>query len=329
MELPKLQGKALITGASGFIGRRLRDALIDQGVDVVAVRRKASPPAKKGRSVELSYDDPDGIASMLREEKPDWVLHVAGVTKGVTYTDFRKGNVIPTQNVLDGLRRAHPGVRRFIHVSSLTSYGPSTPDQPHVESSKRRPIEFYGESKLEAERLVEAEREVPWTILRPGGVYGPGDVDYFELFKQVERGFDTYFGNRQRWFSGVYVDDLVHAILFAASKDETAGQGYFVCDGVPVTWETFQRAIVEASGRKVRTLDVPEVFVHVAARAGELVSAIDGKPRLLNRQKAKMGAQEAWTCRSDALRTLGWFSAFDMERGVRAALAWYREEAWV
>ncbi|PKN47025.1 MAG: short-chain dehydrogenase, partial [Deltaproteobacteria bacterium HGW-Deltaproteobacteria-20] len=55
MEPPRIEGKALITGASGFIGGRLRDTLIDQGVDVIAVRRNGSPPAKRGRSVELSY----------------------------------------------------------------------------------------------------------------------------------------------------------------------------------------------------------------------------------------------------------------------------------
>ena len=280
METPKLEGKALITGASGFIGKRLRDALLEQGVDVVAVRRKASPPAKSGRSVELSYDDLDGITHVMREEKPNWVFHVAGVTKGVTYEDFRRGNVMPTENLLAGAREGHPELERFIHVSSLTSYGPSTASTPHVESSSRHPIEFYGESKLEAERIVEAEKTVPWTILRPGGVYGPGDVDYFELFKQVEKGFDTYFGNRNRWFSAVYVDDLVSAILLCAVHEDAVGKGFFVCDGEPVTWRTFQRAIVEASGRKVRTIDLPEVFVTLAAMGGEVMTKIDGKPRL-------------------------------------------------
>lgn len=329
MDTPDIQGKALITGASGFIGGRLRDTLIDQGVDVLAVRRKGSPPAKKGRSVELSYADPEGIARVVGDEKPDWVFHVAGVTKGVTYDDFRKGNVMPTENLLRALRKAHPEVKRFVHVSSLTSYGPSKPDRPHVESDSRRPIEFYGESKLEAERVVEAEKEVPWTILRPGGVYGPGDVDYFELFKQIERGVDIYFGNRARWFSGIYVDDLVAAIRFAAPRQDTAGKGFFVCDGVPVTWETFQRAIVAASGRRVRTLNLPGVLVDIAAFGGELATKIDRKPRLFNRQKAKMGAQDAWTCKSDALRALGWKSEFDVERGVQASLAWYRREGWV
>ena len=84
-----------------------------------------------------------------------------------------------------------------------------------------------------------------------------------------------------------------------------------------------------ASGKKVRTLDLPGVLVDIAALGGELVTKVDGKPRLFNRQKAKMGAQEAWTCKSDALRDLGWRSAVDMEEGVKASLDWYRDEGWV
>ena len=224
-----------------------------------------------------------------------------------------------------------PSVRRFVLFSSLGAYGPSRAGAPHTEDAPRRPIEFYGQSKLEAEQIVEALGDaLPWTILRPSGVYGPGDVDYFELFKSVERGLNVFFGNRGRWFSAVYVDDLVRASLDAAEADATRGKGYFVCDGVPVTWGTFQEEIVRASGRRVLTLDLPEVLVDVAAVAGELLTALDKKPRLFNRQKARMGAQEAWTCRHEALRAdTGYAPRVDVEEGVARTLAWYRREGWL
>jgi nucleoside-diphosphate-sugar epimerase len=328
--MPRIEGKALITGASGFIGGRLRDALLAQGVDVLAIRRRGSPPAKKGRSVELDYEDLDGLVALLSTEKPDFVFHVAGATKGVTYEDFRRANVMPTKNLIEALRRAHPEVRRFVHFSSLASYGPSTPERPLVETDPRRPIEFYGQSKLEAEHAVEAVRDLRWTILRPGGVYGPGDVDYFQLFKEISRGRNVFFGNRHRWFSAIYVDDLVRACLVCATHDAAIGRGFFVDDGVPVTWEQFQGAIVEAAGRPVREIDLPEFCVSLAAVAGEWLTKVDGKPRLFNRQKAKMGAQQAWTSRSDALRNAtGWKSEYSLARGVREALEWYRREGWI
>ncbi len=329
-DMPKIEGKALLTGASGFIGGRLRDALLAQGVDVVAIRRRGSPAARTGRSVEAEYGDVEGLTRLMADEKPDFVLHVAGATKGVTYDDFRQANVMPTRNLLTALERGHGGLTRFVHVSSLTSYGPSAIGTPHVESNARRPIEFYGQSKLEAEHAVEASRDVPWTILRPGGVYGPGDVDYFELFKEISRGRNVFFGNRKRWFSAIHVDDFVRATLSAATHPAAVGRGFFVCDDTPLTWEQFQTAIVRAADRNVFELDLPEALVHLAAFGGELATRVDGKPRLFNRQKAKMGAQDAWTSTSAALRTAtGWRSTLDVEAGVRDALSWYRREKWV
>lgn len=327
----KLEGKALITGASGFIGSNLRDALLDAGADVVAIRRKRSPEPDKGRSVAAEYDDLERLTEVMRDEKPDWVFHVAGATKGVTYEDFQRANVMPTKNLLEALSREHPGVKRFVLVSSLTSYGPSTPERPHRESDPRKPIEHYGKSKLEAEQVVEALGDtLPWTIVRPGGVYGPGDVDYFNLFREVEKGRNVFFGNRHRWFSAIYVDDCVRAIVNGARSDAALGRGYFLCDGRPITWETFQGAIVEASGRKVRTLNLPEVLVDLAAFGGELATRVDKKPRLFNRQKAKMGAQEAWTCTHDAARAdFGYRPEVPLAEGVKKALGWYRERRWV
>lgn len=327
----RLDDKAVVTGASGFVGGRLRDALLDAGADVICIRRARSPEPARGRSVVAEYDDAEGLCDLVEREKPDVVYHVAGATKGVAYADFQRANVMPTRNLLRALRERHPGLRRFVLVSSLAAYGPSRADRPHVESDAAQPIEHYGKSKLEAEQVLADEAgEVPWTIIRPGGVYGPGDGDYFNLFREVYKGRNVFFGNRERWFSAVYVDDCVRAIVACSHSDATVGKGYFVCDGRPVTWGDFQQAIIDASGRRVRTLNLPEFFVDVAAVGGELLTKLDGKPRLFNRQKAKMGAQEAWTCKSDAARdAFGYQPEVPVDEGVRRALSWYREAGWL
>jgi UDP-glucose 4-epimerase len=323
--------KALVTGASGFIGGRLRDGLLDAGADVVAIRRNSSPEPKRGRSVVADYADIPGLTRVMGEEKPDLVFHVAGATKGVTYDDFRRANVMPTDHLIKALKDGHPEVSRFVLVSSLTSFGPSAPGKPHTEGASRAPIEHYGASKLEAERLVEAVDDgLRWTIMRPSGVYGPGDVDYFNLFREIEKGRNVFFGNRDRWFSAVYVDDCVRAIVDCTQTDETLSRGYFICDGQPVTWGQFQGAIAEASGRRVRTLNLPEFLVGLAAIGGELATSMDGKPRLFNRQKAKMGAQAAWTCTHDAARAdFGYQPLVPLEEGIARTLTWYREQGWV
>lgn len=330
MEMPKLEGKVLITGASGFIGSRLRDELLAAGSDVVAIRRPGSPPSNAGRSVEVDYAKVPDLERVMGDEKPDYVLHVAGVTKGTSYEDFRSGNVMPTRNLLAALRKKHPDTKRFVLVSSLTSYGPSASSVPHREENPPRPIEHYGRSKLEAEKLVEDEAgEVPWTILRPSGVYGPGDVDYFNLFKSAMLGWNAYFGNRERLMSIIYVDDCVRGILEAAQPEQTANKGYFLTSDAAVTWEQFQSEVVRVVGRSVRTVDLPEQVTSLAALGGEIATRFDKKPRLLNLQKAKMGAQQAWTCVGDAARRdFGFTAEVDLAEGIRLTHEWYEANDW-
>lgn len=322
---------ALVTGASGFVGGRLRDALLADGWDVVALVRPGSPPAKRGRSAPVEYANVNSLAEAIGKEKPELIFHVAGATKGVTEEDFDAGNRMPTENLLTAAQRAHPGVRRFVHVSSLAVFGPSTRDEPRAERHERRPVEHYGRSKLAAERVLEtAGTEVPWTMIRPPTVYGPGDVDNFQLFRLASRGLNVFYGNRDRLMSFVYVDDLVRGMRAAADSDATIGKGYFLCDGNPVTWDEYQRHIVSASGRRARDIDLPEFLVDVSATFGELLTRFDNKPRLFNRQKAILGHQEAWTCRHDTARTeFGYRPEVDLPEGVRRTFDWYRREGWL
>jgi nucleoside-diphosphate-sugar epimerase len=279
--------------------------------------------------VGVDYADVDGLTEVVRTERPTHVFHVAGATKGVTYEDFARANVMPTRHLLDALARAEHDLERFVLVSSLAAWGPSAPDRPHTEDDPPKPVEHYGKSKLEAEEALVASG-APYTILRPGGVFGPGDVDYFELFKTASKGWNLYFGNRDRWFSVVYVDDLVDLALEAAHHPAASNRGYFVADGAPVTWEGFQSLVARAAGRKVRDLDIPELFVDVAAWGGELLSRLDKKPRLANRQKATMGKQSAWTGSIDRARAeLGFAPRVDQAEGVERAFAWYREHGWI
>ena len=321
---------ALITGASGFIGGRLREVLLEDGVDVVALTRKGSPAPTVGRAREVDYGRPETLEQVLAEERPGYVYHVAGATKGVTYEDFQRGNVMPTRNLLEATKRAHPGLRRVVHISSLTAFGPAGPEGPMQEHHEPNPVEHYGRSKLEAERVVEEHGQgLPWTIVRPAGVYGPGDVDNFELFKLSHRRLNVFFGNRDLSVSLVYVDDVVRAIRAAAQSERAEQRGYFICDGRPRTWESYQQVIVESSGRRALELSLPSVCVDIAAAFVELMTRFDGKPRLFNRQKSIIGKQ-SWTCRHDRAREdFDYQPRVELEDGVRRTFAWYRSEGWL
>lgn len=324
-------GVAMVTGASGFIGGRLRDSLLDDGYEVVALTREGSPEPKRGRAHPVDYSDTETLERALEEERPELLFHVAGVTKGISREDFRRGNVMPTRNLLDAARKAHPGLTRFVHISSLTAYGPATEDAPKQEHHQRAPVELYGESKLEAEELVEDLGDaLPWTIIRPPAVYGPGDVDHYEIFRLACRRLNVFYGNRRNLVSMIHVDDLVRGIRLAAVHERAVGRGYFLCDNEVRTWEAFQREVVDATGQGAWELELTSVSTDVAAFFGELATKLDRKPRLFNRQKAIMGKQRAWTCLSDRARDeLGFQNQIDLQQGVAQTLQWYRSAGWL
>jgi nucleoside-diphosphate-sugar epimerase len=237
---------------------------------------------------------------------------------------------MPTRNLLMALVRAHVDVKRFVLVSSLASYGPSATSAPHREADPPRPIEYYGQSKLEAERVVEEESAgIPWTILRPSGVYGPGDVDYFNLFKSAMRGWNVFFGNRDRLMSVIYVDDCVRGILEGAQHPSSEAKGYFLTSEQQVSWEQFQSEILRVVDRRVRTINLPSQLVTIAAIGGELATRVDKKPRILNLQRAKMAVQQAWTCVGDAARRdFGFEARIEYPEGIRLTHEWYEANGW-
>lgn len=326
------RGVAVVTGASGFIGGRLRDRLLDEGWDVVALTRPSSPPPKRGRAAAVDYASVESLADVFKRVRPDVVFHAAGATKGITWDDFERANVVPLRNMANALLKAHDSVGRFLNVSSLTAYGPSTPAQPLIETYVPAPLEHYGKSKLEGERVLANEigSRLPWTNIRPAGVYGPGDADYFELFRLASRRINVFYGNRDYVSSVVYVDDLVQAIIDAARSGNTIGKGYFICDGEPITWFEYQRHVVDAVGKRALNVYLPQFSLDIAAALGELATRFDNKPRIYNRQRVMMGKQVAWTCKHDAARNdFGYAPKTFVKDGVSKTLEWYRSAGWL
>ena len=270
------------------------------------------------------------LEQIMAAESPDYVLHVAGVTKGTSYEDFQVGNVMPTRNLLTALAARAPryqALRAGLVRGVLRSFGDL---RAAARENPPRPVEHYGESKLEAERVVEEEAaEVPWTIVRPCAVYGPGDVDHFALFQAAMLGVNVFYGNRDRSMSWIYVDDCVRGILEAAASQNSKGKGYFLRTNQVHLGQTSRTRSPRSSESRFVTWTYRSSLLWAGAFAGEIASRIDKKPRLLNLQKAKLGAQAGMDVLGDAARTDFGFSAeVDLAEGIRRTHQWYRDNDW-
>jgi nucleoside-diphosphate-sugar epimerase len=326
---------AVITGSTGFIGRHLVDALLERGAEVRALVRPETP--RDRRDSRIGHWEADLLDDRSVRESPVWsgathVFHLAGVTRGRTLGQFRGGNVFPTANVLAALAARSGRPPRVVLVSSQAAAGPAnSAEAPVRESDRPRPIEAYGRSKLQAEQAVARYREsLPITIVRPSSVYGPGDRDFLNVFKQERRRVALRAVPRDHMLSLVHVRDLVRALVLAAGSPVAVGRTYFVAEGRPVTWGELYDSIDEIVGRAPFGVPVPSLVLRVVARGGDLVSAITGRPLLANRNKAALARPRWWLCdASRAREDFGWRAETPLREGLRETYNWYVEARWL
>ena len=179
--------KILVTGASGFIGSFIVEEALKRGFETWAAIRRSSSREwlqdKRIRFIELNLSSKAQLVDQLRGQDFDYVVHAAGVTKCLNKSDFHRINTEGTKNLVDALLEVGMPLKRFVFVSSLSIFGAIKEKQPYEEireSDTPQPNTEYGRSKLAAEHYLESlGSRLPYIILRPTGVYGPREKDYF------------------------------------------------------------------------------------------------------------------------------------------------------
>jgi nucleoside-diphosphate-sugar epimerase len=199
------------------------------------------------------------------------------------------------------------------------------------ESDRPLPIEAYGRSKLQAEQAVVRYRDaLPVTIVRPSSVYGPGDRDFLSVFRQERHRVAVRVVPRDHVLSIVHVRDLVRALLLAAEVPSAVGRAYFVADASPVSWGALYDAIDTLVGRSPVGVTIPFPLLRLAARGGDMVSALTGRALIANRNKAALARPRWWLCdASRAREDLGWRAEVPLLDGLRETYNWYVEARWL
>ncbi|KQS04408.1 epimerase [Sphingomonas sp. Leaf357] len=291
-----------ITGGTGFVGKRLIALARDHDYPVRALARRAQPARDGVTWIEGSLEDTDSLARL--NDGADVAIHVAGVVNAPTLPDFLRGNAGGTANMIAAAEVT--GVRRFVHVSSLSAREPK--------------LSHYGHSKQLAEAEVRASR-LDWTIVRPPAIYGPGDMELRDVFRIARMGLALLPPPGR--MSVIHVDDLARLLIALVERDP----GRLVLDpddGVSGGWShtDFARAVGAAVGRSVLPLPLPKALLSLAARAD---AAVRGTGAKLTQDRVGYMSHPDWT--SDPKHrpdTALWQPEIATRAGLADTAKWYR-----
>jgi dihydroflavonol-4-reductase len=325
--------KALVTGATGFIGSHLVELLLKKNVSVrVLLRRSSDTRWLKDLPVELEYGDLfDHDALRKAVTGVDYVYHSAGLTKAKTREEYFRGNEAGTVNILGATEKFAPGLKRFVQISSGAAAGPSEGMDPITEQTPCHPITTYGRSKRAAEEACEAKMGVlPITIVRPPAVYGPRDKDVFEFFNTMSKGLQPMVGMAEKYVSLIHVGDLVRGFEMAATSQNSVGKTYFITSKELYNWKQIGEVTRNVLGRPALRLRIPEFGVYGIAAVAELLSKFSSKPALINFEKAKDMVQDYWTfSHVNAEKDFGFVQQISLEEGIKDTVGWYRAQKWL
>ena len=329
--------KVLVTGATGFLGAYVVPELSSRGYEVTSMvhYRKLTPDLEKTARTKVA--DLTDEASLVDATKGmDAVVHLAAY-----YTFFGKRELYETVTV-NGTRSLIKaclanGVRRFVYCSSTEAMGP-VESPPADESTPLRPSSEYGRSKADAERVVResSAQGIEWTIIRPSGIYGPGNVDdvaFWFIVSFAKNSLATRFlvGGGGNLVQFVHVRDAARAFVLALDNPRaSAGQTYIVSDDRAVSYRELYSIMAELCGRGPPRISVPKAMAKAMIAPVEAINAITRRSAFMwHLSTVDAVTSDRSFSSAKAARELGYGPAFGLKEGLTETLDWYRAEGYL
>jgi nucleoside-diphosphate-sugar epimerase len=273
----------------------------------------------------------DGEALLAATAGIDVVFHVAAIYRQAGLADevYRTVNATAVQRIVEASARA--GVRRVVHCSTVGVHG-DVEHPPANEDAPLKPGDVYQVSKLEGERLAREtglRLGIDVTIVRPTGIYGPGDQRLLKLFRGVARGRWVTLGSGEIYYHLTYIDDLVDGFLLCATHPAAAHRTYILAGGEVTTLNELVARVAAGAGVPVPTRHVPVWPFWTAGAACEAICAPFGiEPPIFRRRVDFFTKSRAFDI-TRAKTEIGFAPQVGLDEGIRRTLRWYRDHGWL
>jgi nucleoside-diphosphate-sugar epimerase len=325
--------RALVTGATGFTGGHLARYLAARGGQVRALIRDPKDAGPLGRAgieaVAGDLRDRGSLQAACRDVEV--VYHVAAIYReaGLAPREFQAVNADAVAVLVEAAAAA--GVRRLVHCSTVGVHG-DVEHPPANENAPLRPGDVYQETKLDGERQARAASErtgLPVVIVRPTGIYGPGDRRLLKLFRGVARRRFVTLGRGEIFYHLTHVDDLVEGFRLCGAHPAAAGRTYILAGPEVTTLNELVRLIAEEAGVRPPGLHLPVWPFWMAGAACEALCVPLGIEPPIYRRRVDFFTKSRAFDITRARTEIGYAPQVGLREGIRRTLAWYREQGWL
>ena len=321
--------RVLVTGATGFTGGHLARTLIRRGYQVQALVRR---PAEAADLQQLGVDIVEGdLLSRPAIERAvagaSTVYHIAALYRSARHNDqhYWDVNVGGTEKLLEAARTA--GVERFVHCSTIGVHG-SVTAIPSDEDAPYSPGDIYQKTKLEGEMLARRHfaSGLPGVVVRPAGIYGPGDTRFLKLFRMVGQRRFIMFGSGEAYCHLVYIDDLVEGILRCGELPQAVGGVYILAGNSYVTLNELVREIARVLQVAPPRLRCPMWPLLTAAAACERICQPLGIEPPLHTRRAEFFLKNRAFSIARARHEIGYEPRVSLAQGLQRTASWYQRQ---
>ena len=325
--------KALVTGATGFVGSVLCKELVDNGYDVKILHRATSDLTKistlKVSRVVGDLDDGESLKAAV--SGVDVVFHIGALYREAKFEDsvYWKVNFEGTKLLLEASKDA--GVKRFIHCSTTGVMG-HIANPPANEEHPYHPGDVYQESKTEAEKLVLdwiRSKNIDGCVIRPTMIWGPGDTRLFKLFKGIATHSLPIIGDGKTLNHYILVNDLARAFRLAAENPKSSGQLYLIGGEKIVTLEYAMQTIAKIYGVKLFPFKIPALPIQVLGSIIETLCKPFGVEPPLHRRRVDFFVKSRAFDISKARNELGFQPTYSFEKEAEYVARWYVDNGWI